>query len=123
MIPEVLHPSPLTAFGTAPEFFKENNNDEPRIPHSLQDSEFKLAPSSEIKTLIFCSGQVYYSLFKTRQVNDLKNVAIVRIEQICPFPFWEVQRVVDYYGQSLNEIVWAQEESMNSGGIYPLLYV
>lgn len=101
--------------GQVPELFTETNNTEPRIPYSLQKSDFKLLNPDKIKTLVFCSGQVYYNLYKARELNKLKDTAIVRVEQICPFPFWEVQKVVDYYGKGLEEIVWSQEESMNSG--------
>lgn len=111
----MLHPNPLSLPGKSPELFKETNNVEPRVPLALQQSEFKLSHPDKIKSIVFCSGQVYYNLYKTRQLNELKDVVIVRVEQICPFPFWEVQKVVDYYGKSLEEIVWAQEESMNSG--------
>lgn len=117
LIPEILHPSPLDTQESLPELFKETNNIEPRIPHALQSSDFHLLPPKKIKTLIFCSGQVYYNLFKTRQVNALSHIAIVRVEQICPFPFWEVKKVVDFY-EGLEEIVWAQEESMNSGCMF-----
>jgi 2-oxoglutarate dehydrogenase E1 component len=131
VIPEVLHPNPLTDAATLSE-----NNVEPRIPYMLSQDpscppapaspipssliptatpDFTLAPPSEIKTLIFCSGQVYYTLNKARALNGLRHVAIVRIEQLNPFPFWEVKQVVDFYKGSLEEIVWTQEESFNSG--------
>lgn len=91
------------------------NNPEPRLPHGLaKSSNFSLAPPAEIKTVIFCSGQVYYLLYKTRELNNLKNVAIVRIEQIAPFPFWEVADVVDFY-PNVKDIVWCQEEHQNGG--------
>ncbi|KAJ3125995.1 2-oxoglutarate dehydrogenase E1 component [Nowakowskiella sp. JEL0407] len=134
--PEVLHPNPLKELELA-EVVSDgslwaDNNAEPRIPYALCNSsdapleipgvdvaaspkEFKLLPPNQIKTLIFCSGQVYYALSKARELNDLNHVAIVRVEQLSPFPFWEAKQVIDFYGQSLEEIVWAQEESLNSG--------
>ena len=116
VIPEVLHPNALTGWEQNADFFKDNNCEEPRLPYPLQKSDgFDLLPPNQIKTLIFCSGQVYYQLFKARAVNDLKHIAIVRVEQFCPFPFWEIQKVVDFYGEALEEVVWCQEESMNSG--------
>ncbi|KAJ3115849.1 2-oxoglutarate dehydrogenase E1 component [Nowakowskiella sp. JEL0407] len=136
LIPEVLHPNPLKELELA-EVVSDgslwaDNNAEPRIPYALCNSsdapleipgvnvaaspkEFKLLPPNQIKTLIFCSGQVYYALSKARELNDLNHVAIVRVEQLSPFPFWEAKQVIDFYGQSLEEIVWAQEESLNSG--------
>ncbi|KAI9105905.1 thiamine diphosphate-binding protein [Phlyctochytrium arcticum] len=123
VIPEVLHESPFTDLVIAGTSGVNNgvwagNNTDPRLPHALRASPedtFKLAPPNEIKTVIFCSGQVYYLLNKARALNNLQNVAIVRLEQITPFPFWEVKTIIDHYGASLEEIVWCQEESFNSG--------
>jgi 2-oxoglutarate dehydrogenase E1 component len=109
------------------------NNIEPRLPYALvkdpeyplqteskesvqnQSDGFTLLPPNQIKTVIFCSGQVYYQLYKTRTLNNLRHVAIVRLEQLNPFPFWECKSVVDFYKESLEEIVWCQEEAFNSG--------
>jgi 2-oxoglutarate dehydrogenase E1 component len=139
LIPEVLHPNSLEALthndpatGLALQSYA-GNNIEPRLPYSLvkdsqyplqlegkdaiqsQPDEFTLLPPDQIKTLIFCSGQVYYNLYKTRALNNLRHIAIVRLEQLNPFPFWECKTVVDFYGKSLEEIVWCQEEAFNSG--------
>ncbi|TPX37437.1 oxoglutarate dehydrogenase (succinyl-transferring) [Synchytrium microbalum] len=124
IIPEVLHPNPLEGMqlcppppdATSPVAWS-GNNAEPRIPYALQKTtdNFALSPPSETKTLIFCSGQVYYLLYKARALNRLKDVAIVRIEQLAPFPFWEVVKIVDMYSNKLQEVVWCQEEAMNSG--------
>jgi 2-oxoglutarate dehydrogenase E1 component len=139
LIPEVMHPNPLsstTIDNDAETPHSENwqrNNVEPRIPYSLvgdknyplasgeivaspsmMDSEFTLLPPDQTTTLIFCSGQVYYLLSRTRALNNLKHIAIVRIEQFTPFPWWEVRRVVDSY-TGLKEIVWCQEEPWNAG--------
>jgi 2-oxoglutarate dehydrogenase E1 component len=135
LIPEVLHPSPLGKIEVAGQnstaaTVYAGNNFEPRIPYALVSDPsaplaagiearasadtFTLLPPSEIKTLIFCSGQVYYLLSKARALNNLRHIAIARVEQLNPFPFLEVKQVVDYYG-NLEEIVWAQEESFNSG--------
>ncbi|KAJ3041889.1 2-oxoglutarate dehydrogenase E1 component [Rhizophlyctis rosea] len=121
LIPEVLHPNPLANLkiaheGPDGELLWAGNNKEPRIPYALsQKGDFALAPPSETKTLIFCSGQIYYQLFRARAMNELKHVAIVRVEQLNPFPFWDVKEVVDMYGKGLEEVVWCQEESFNGG--------
>ena len=134
LIPEVLHPNalkPLESNASLGLKSYAGNNIEPRIPYSsLKDSAyptqssvplhiesdgFTLLPPDEIKTLIFCTGQVYYLLSKARALNNFRHIAIVRIEQINPFPFWECKAVVDFYGKSLEEIVFCQEESLNSG--------
>ena len=117
LIPEVMHPSP---FKLETNDVYSGNNNEPRIPYSLiknesSDDEFKLLAVDQITTLVFCSGQVYYLLSRARQLNNLQHIALVRIEQINPFPFVEVQQTIDYYKQGLREVVYAQEESFNSG--------
>jgi 2-oxoglutarate dehydrogenase E1 component len=85
-----------------------------RLPTKTPLDDFKLSPPDQIKTLIFCSGQVYYLLARARAANQLKHVAIARIEQYSPFPFWEAKEVVDFY-PNLEEVVYCQEESFNSG--------
>ncbi|KAJ3192839.1 2-oxoglutarate dehydrogenase E1 component [Irineochytrium annulatum] len=123
LIPEVLHPNPLE-MPEAPstvngKFIWSGNNAEPRLPYSLANTlsanDFQLLPPNKIRTVIFCSGQVYYLLARARTVNRLDHVAIVRLEQLSPFPFWEAKAVIDFYGESLEEVVFAQEEPMNSG--------
>ena len=137
LIPEVLHPNALEPLGKSDPLTGlalktyAGNNKEPRIPYSAvkdpaypvksslpvqsQPDGFTLLPPDEIKTVIFCSGQVYYLLNKARALNNLRHIAIVRIEQLNPFPFWECKAVIDFYGNSLEEIVYCQEESFNSG--------
>lgn len=121
LIPEVLHESPFNDIEVAGQkstntTIYAGNNVEPRIPYAIQSAKnFELVPPNEIKTLIFCSGQVYYLLYKARMLNNLKDIAIVRLEQLNPFPFVEVKAVIDFYSQSLEEIVYCQEESFNSG--------
>ncbi|KAI8615464.1 thiamine diphosphate-binding protein [Chytriomyces sp. MP71] len=146
LIPEVLHPNPLANFNPVPEKSDSwsGNTPEPRIPYALvQDPahaavlpvdvpapagiqklassqpDFTLSPPSEIKTLLFCSGQVYYLLNRARAINNLKHIAIVRLEQLNPFPFWEAKEVIDFYarqsGSQLQDVVYCQEEAMNSG--------
>jgi len=66
-----------------------------------------------IKRLILCSGKIYYELDEERQRVQRKDVAICRVEQLCPFPYDLVQRELKRYPNA--EIVWCQEESMNMG--------
>ncbi|KAL3282567.1 hypothetical protein HHI36_005746 [Cryptolaemus montrouzieri] len=70
--------------------------------------------SSEVKKLIFCSGKIYYELKEERaKRNLLKDIALVRIEQLCPFPYNLVQKELDKYPNS--QVVWAQEEHKFQG--------
>jgi 2-oxoglutarate dehydrogenase E1 component len=76
----------------------------------------EVIPDNEIqspKKLIFCSGQVYYSLLRTREANNIKDVSICRVEQLSPFPFTEVIEEMKKHPDA--EVVWAQEEPLNMG--------
>ncbi|CAI9260816.1 unnamed protein product [Lactuca saligna] len=66
-----------------------------------------------IRRLVLCSGKVYYELDEARKSTDSKDVAICRVEQLCPFPYDLIQRELKRYPNA--EIVWCQEEPMNMG--------
>lgn len=68
---------------------------------------------SEVKKLVFCTGKVYYDLLQHRISNDIKNVALVRIEQLSPFPFDKVLEEANRFPNA--EIAWCQEEPKNMG--------
>jgi 2-oxoglutarate dehydrogenase E1 component len=64
----------------------------------------------QVKRLVFCTGKLYYDLVAKRA----PHVALVRVEQLYPWPHDEVARIVDLY-PSAQEVVWAQEEPKNMG--------
>ncbi|HXV15330.1 MAG TPA: hypothetical protein VD758_01035 [Gemmatimonadaceae bacterium] len=64
----------------------------------------------QVKRLVFCTGKIYYDLAAKRT----PHVALVRVEQLYPWPHDEVARIVDLY-PSAQEVVWAQEEPKNMG--------
>ncbi|KAM7492068.1 hypothetical protein LguiA_034989 [Lonicera macranthoides] len=66
-----------------------------------------------IRRLILCSGKVYYEIDEERKKLGSKDIAICRVEQLCPFPYDLVQRELKRYPNA--EIVWCQEEPMNMG--------
>ena len=68
-----------------------------------------------VRRILFCSGKVFYSLASARDKASLKNVAIVRVEQLYPFPKKEIQAILARYRQA-REIGWVQEEPRNRGG-------
>ncbi len=72
------------------------------------------AAPEKVQRLIACSGKVYYDLINRRLENTQENVAIIRIEQLYPFPFDEFKEVLDHYPE-LKEIVWCQDEPKNQG--------
>jgi 2-oxoglutarate dehydrogenase E1 component len=67
-----------------------------------------------IERVIVCSGKVYYDLVKQRFDKKLENAAIVRIEQLYPFPHKAVAGVIKTY-PNLTELVWCQDEPQNQG--------
>jgi len=73
----------------------------------------KLAPK-KVKRVIFCCGKVYYDLAAERDKRTIEDIAIVRIEQLYPFPHDEFQAQIELYPNA-KSIVWAQEEPGNQG--------
>ncbi|KAK1282777.1 hypothetical protein QJS10_CPB22g00649 [Acorus calamus] len=69
-----------------------------------------------IRRLVLCSGKVYYELDEERKKTDGKDIAICRVEQLCPFPYDLIQRELKRYPNA--EIVWCQEEPMNMGAYH-----
>ncbi|HZZ78126.1 MAG TPA: 2-oxoglutarate dehydrogenase E1 component [Gemmataceae bacterium] len=64
--------------------------------------------------VILCSGKVYWDLLEQR-AKEMKSVAIIRLEQIYPFPAEQIQRILKQYPRGCKDIVWVQEESHNMG--------
>lgn len=67
-----------------------------------------------VTRIVLCSGKVYFDLLEKRRANNLDNVAIVRIEQLYPFPSRELEVILQGYHKA-TEIVWCQEEPHNQG--------
>lgn len=70
--------------------------------------------AKEVEQLIFCSGKVYYDLLEQRRKQELNNTAIVRLEQLYPFPYEEMEAVRKKYAKA-TRVVWCQEEPKNQG--------
>lgn len=73
--------------------------------------------SAKVKRVVLCSGKVYYHLLEQRQERSIKDVALVRLEQLYPFPDIELDSILSTM-VSLKEAVWCQEEPMNQGAWY-----
>ncbi|EJL85859.1 2-oxoglutarate dehydrogenase [Pantoea sp. RIT-PI-b] len=71
----------------------------------------------QVKRVVLCSGKVYYDLLDQRRKNEQTDVAIVRIEQLYPFPHKVVQDVLKNYAH-VQDFVWCQEEPLNQGAWY-----
>jgi 2-oxoglutarate dehydrogenase E1 component len=76
-------------------------------------------PVAEVRRAVFCSGKVYFDLLKARRKEGLREVALVRIEQLYPFPSEEYQAILNRY-PNLREVVWCQEEPQNQGAWYQI---
>ncbi len=74
----------------------------------------KSADASRVRRVVLCSGQLYYDLAAHREEKKTNDVAIVRLEQMYPFPAAQLQDVLSRY-PSNSEIVWTQEEPRNMG--------
>jgi 2-oxoglutarate dehydrogenase E1 component len=70
-------------------------------------------PPSQARRVVFCTGQIYHILNKYRLEVNNKDVAIVRVEQLSPFPVAEVMLKLEEYGHA--ELMWVQEEPKNMG--------
>ncbi|MGJ4732863.1 2-oxoglutarate dehydrogenase E1 component [Leptospira levettii] len=73
-----------------------------------------VAKPDKVEKLLFCSGKVYYDLRKAIDAQKLENVAVVRIEQLYPFPENHIKQMITSYGK-LKKFVWVQEEPKNQG--------
>jgi len=73
--------------------------------------------AAQVRRLVFCSGKVYYDLLKARRRESLRDVALLRIEQLYPFPAEEFEAALKRYPNA-REVVWCQEEPQNQGAWY-----
>jgi 2-oxoglutarate dehydrogenase E1 component len=71
----------------------------------------------KVERLVLCSGKVYYDLLEKRRNEGREDIAIVRIEQLYPFPEDDLAEAIAPY-KNLKHIVWCQEEPMNQGAWY-----
>ncbi len=66
------------------------------------------------KRVVLCSGKVYYDLWQAREDKGVQDVALVRVEQLYPFPVEELKAELAKY-PSATEVIWCQEEPQNMG--------
>ena len=75
----------------------------------------------KVSRIVFCSGKVYYDLLETRREHAIENIALVRIEQLYPFPMAAYEAELARYPKA-HELVWCQEEPRNQGAWYQILH-
>lgn len=70
-----------------------------------------------VDRIILCAGKVYYDLRQERRERGITNIAIIRLEQLYPFPEQDLKEVMSRFS-NFSEVVWCQEEPMNQGAWY-----
>jgi len=81
--------------------------------HRVFEEVDALASDDAVRRVVLCSGKVYYDLLKARRERKLETVAILRVEQLYPFPFNALAKAVQRYRNA--KFVWCQEEPENMG--------
>jgi len=73
-----------------------------------------VADPSSVQVVVLCSGKLYYDLHKLRQDKKANNIALVRVEELSPFPFQELSDELSKYPGAM-AVRWVQEEPQNMG--------
>jgi 2-oxoglutarate dehydrogenase E1 component len=80
----------------------------------LPGEVIQLVPDDKMRRVILCSGKVYYDLYEEREKRGLKDIYLIRVEQLYPWPHKALINILTRFKQA--EIVWCQEEPYNMGG-------
>lgn len=90
-------------------------------PRELAEGQFEMVLDDQsisekvaIGRVLLCSGKVYYDLLAAREKLNNSHTAIIRLEQLYPFPEWNLSKIISGYSQ-VGEIFWVQEEPRNMG--------
>lgn len=96
----------------------------PRATSSLEDlangtfqeviADAFISDTKKIEKIVLVSGKLYYELLEEREKNKDLSVALVRVEQISPFPSWKLKEVLALYPNA-KKLIWTQEEPKNMG--------
>jgi 2-oxoglutarate dehydrogenase E1 component len=73
----------------------------------------ELVENAKVRRVVLCSGKVYYDLYAARAERGIRNVALVRVEQLYPFPIRSLTEELTKYPGA--EVIWCQEEPRNMG--------
>ncbi len=84
--------------------------------HNVLSETDDLDPG-KVQRVVLCSGKLYYELRATRREREIDNIAILRLEQLYPFPEAELLQALSSY-PNLSDAVWCQEEPVNQGAWY-----
>jgi 2-oxoglutarate dehydrogenase E1 component len=109
----VMSPKSLLRHKDAASSLEELANGEfKRVIGEVDDLDAK-----KVKRIILCSGKVYYDLVNARREKKINDIAIIRLEQLYPFPKESLEKEMAKYPKA-TEVVWAQEEPRNQGAWY-----
>jgi 2-oxoglutarate dehydrogenase E1 component len=89
-----------------------NGEFQPLIPDSTSTAK-------KVKRVVLCAGKVYYDLVEDAQKRGITDVALVRVEQLYPFPREALTAELNRYA-STRDVVWCQEEPQNQGAWYQI---
>jgi 2-oxoglutarate dehydrogenase E1 component len=81
----------------------------------IDDPAVSEKDAKKIERLIFCSGKVYYDLVAYRAAQEIKNSAIIRVEQLYPWNGDLAAQIMARYTAKETKVVWCQEEPLNMG--------
>jgi 2-oxoglutarate dehydrogenase E1 component len=79
----------------------------------IDESRF-IKSKQDINRVVLCSGKVYYDLLAKSNEETITDIALIRIEQLYPFPDKLLEKIVQSY-PNLKELIWCQEEPRNQG--------
>ncbi|HLG48312.1 MAG TPA: 2-oxoglutarate dehydrogenase E1 component [Reyranella sp.] len=82
--------------------------------HRILGETDQIAPGERVRRVLLCSGKVYFDLVAERRKRKIDDIAIIRIEQLYPFPISRLAQRLENYPHA--EVVWCQEEPENMGG-------
>ncbi len=82
--------------------------------HEVLDDPEMTTKAASIKRVLLCTGKVYYELLKERHARSIQDIAIVRVEQLYPWPEQKLAEILGKYSAA-NDLVWVQEEPRNMG--------
>jgi 2-oxoglutarate dehydrogenase E1 component len=81
--------------------------------HRIFPESETLVADNKVRRVVLCSGKVYFDLLKARQERKITDIALIRIEQLHPFPFTALGKELARYRKA--DVVWCQEEPQNMG--------
>ena len=110
----VMSPKSLLRHKLAVSSLEEMANGE--FQHLIGDAN---ADAKQVKRVVLCSGKVYYDLLEDQQKRGKTDVALVRVEQLYPFPRTRLAAELAKYSKA-SEVVWCQEEPQNQGAWYQI---